>query len=113
MRTLTKIDYELCNLEPGNPLFPRDPDAPSSLKIIPVHDCMDRQVKGNGYPRHRGVPNQLRVAEKCCGSMVIGVEEGCKDKRIVQNFGQIARLLKGFFFSTKKTVSRSSTYLVK
>ena len=47
---LTEVDHELCDLESGDPLFPRDTNAPCTLEIIPVHDNMDSQVQGNWNP---------------------------------------------------------------
>lgn len=37
---------------------------------------MDRQVEGDGNPGNRGVADELSIAEKSSGTMVVGVEEG-------------------------------------
>lgn len=47
---LTKIDDELDDLETSNPLLPPDADTTSTLEVVPVHDNVHGQVKGDGNP---------------------------------------------------------------
>lgn len=76
MASLTKIDDELDDLETGNPLLPPNADTTGALEVVPVHDNVHSQVKGNGDPRDSGRTNELSVAEEGCSAMVVGVEEG-------------------------------------
>ena len=113
---LTKINDELDDLETGDPLLPPDTDATRALEVVPVHDDVDSQVKGDGNPRDGGRADQLGVAEKSSGAMVVAVEESCKMLGIVvrhRNFFFNGNVLRGFFLRNKKQVSRSSRYLVR
>ena len=38
----TDIDDELHDLQPCDPFLPPDPDAPSTLEIVPIHDHMNK-----------------------------------------------------------------------
>lgn len=71
----SKIDNELDDLEPGDPLLPPHSDTSRSQEVVEVHDNVDKQVKGDGDPRDRGLTNELGVAQKSSGTMVVGVEE--------------------------------------
>lgn len=119
MRTrkrLTKINDELDDLETGDPLLPPDADATRALEVVPVHDDVDGQVKGDGNPGYGGRADQLGVAEKSGGAMVVAVEESCKMLGIIvrrSNFNWNGNVLRGFFLRNKKQVSRSSRYLVR
>lgn len=73
---LTKIDDELDNLEPGNPLLPPDANSTCGLEIVPVHDNVNAQVQGDGNPRDGGRANELGVAQESGRAMVVAVEEG-------------------------------------
>lgn len=64
------------DLETSNPLLPPDLDATSALEVVPVHDNVHSQVEDNGNPRDGGQANQLSVAKKSGGSVVVAVEEG-------------------------------------
>ena len=70
-----EIDDELDDLEAGDPLLPPDADAARRLKVVPVHDDVDHQVEGDWNPGNRGEADELGVAEKSGGSVVVGVEE--------------------------------------
>lgn len=82
-KRLTKVNDELNDLETGDPLLPPDADAARALEVVPVHDDVNSQVKGNGNPGDRGRADQLSVAEKSSGAMVVAVEESCKMLEIV------------------------------
>jgi hypothetical protein len=77
----TKVNDELHNLHHGDVLFPPNPDSPSTLEVIPIHDDVNCQVKGDWHPGNRRMADELRVAEKGSGSMVIGVEESCNQTK--------------------------------
>jgi hypothetical protein len=74
--SLTQVDDELDNLEDGDPLLPPDADTTGTLEVVPVHDHVHGQVKGDGNPGDGSQANQLGIAKKGGGAMVIGVEEG-------------------------------------
>jgi hypothetical protein len=48
--SLTESDHKLHDLQTGNPFLPPDSDSPRALKVIPVHDNVDKQVEGNHSP---------------------------------------------------------------
>lgn len=73
---LTQINDELHNLQHGDVLLPPDTDAAGALEVVPVHDHVDEQVDGDGHPLHGSQTNQLGVAEKSGGTVVVGVKEG-------------------------------------
>jgi hypothetical protein len=73
---LTEINNKLDDLKTSNPLLPPDANATGTLEVVPVHDHVHSQVEYNGDPRDRGGANELRVAEKSRGTMVVAVEEG-------------------------------------
>jgi hypothetical protein len=66
----------LDDLETSNPLLPPDSDATCALEVVPVHDNVHSQVEDNGDPRDGSQTNQLSVAEKSGGTVVVAVEEG-------------------------------------
>lgn len=72
----TEVNDELNDLEDGNISLPPDANATSALEVVPVHDNMDHQVESNGHPGDGGETNELGVAEKSGGTVVVGVEEG-------------------------------------
>lgn len=49
----TEVDDELRNLQTSNPLLPPNTDTTGRLEVVPVHDNMHHQVKGNWNPRLR------------------------------------------------------------
>jgi hypothetical protein len=42
-----KVNDKLDDLDPGYPFFPPDTDATRSLEVVPVHDDVDSQIKGD------------------------------------------------------------------
>lgn len=82
-KRLTKVNDELNDLETGDPLLPPDADAARALEVVPVHDDVNSQIKGNGNPGDGGRADQLGVAKKSSGAMVVAVEESCKMSEIV------------------------------
>ena len=72
-----EVDNELDDLETGDPLLPPDADTTRGLEVVPVHNDVDHQVKGNWDPGHGGEADELGVAQKGGCSMVVSVEEGC------------------------------------
>lgn len=73
--SLTQVNDELDDLETSNPLLPPDLDATSALEVVPVHNNVHSQVKNNGNPRDGSQANQLSVAKKSSGTVVVAVEE--------------------------------------
>lgn len=71
-----QIDDELDDLQPGDPLLPPHSDASRGQEVVEVHDNVNKQVEDNGDPRDGGSANQLGVAEKGGGTVVVGVQEG-------------------------------------
>lgn len=128
-----EINDELDDLEAGDPLLPPDADAAGALEVVPVHDDVDGEVEGDGDPGDGGRANELGVAEESGGAMVVAVEEGCHvlaalmlglvGLRLCRHVRadaterpgdcSVGNLLRGFFLRNKKTVSRSSRYLVR
>ena len=47
---LTKVKNELSNLEASDPLLPPDTNAACCLKVVPVHDNVDRKIESNWNP---------------------------------------------------------------
>ena len=45
-----EVNDELGDLKPGDPLFPPDLDTTSGLKVVPVHDDVNREVKSDWNP---------------------------------------------------------------
>lgn len=110
---LTEIDDELDDLETSNPLLPPDADSTSALEVVPVHDNVDSQVEGNGDPGHSCATDELSVAQQGSGAMVVAVQEGYTRLAVTVLFREWIIVLRGFFFKKRKTVSRSSRYLVR
>ena len=108
-----EIDDELGDLEPGDPFLPPDAHAARGLKVVPIHDHVDREIKGDGDPGDCGQPNELGIAEQSCSSVMIGMEEGWVHQSSTWAFELLDDLLRGFFLRTMKKVSNSSTYLVR
>lgn len=92
--SLTKINDELDNLETGDPLLPPDANATSTLEVVPVHNNVDSQVKGDGNPRNRGRANQLSVAEKSRSTVVVAMEESCREKYVSDISSQLRAQLR-------------------
>ena len=126
----TKVDNELGDLETGDPLLPPNTDATCRLEVVPVHDDMDHKVKSNRDPRlirsarfrrlshasktyDGGATNELGVAEESSGTVVVAVKESWVTISCWFECDWDGLLLKGFFLTTRKTVSRSSRYLVR
>jgi hypothetical protein len=95
------VDDELDDLQTCDPLFPPDANTPSALEIVPVHDNMDHQVQSDGDPGHRGVANQLAVAQNGRCTVVVAVEEcqgllleeqeyGVEEFEVLGQVGQLA-----------------------
>jgi hypothetical protein len=66
----------LDDLHHGNVLLPPDPDAPSALEVVPVHDDVHQEIQCDNDPGNGGVADELGVAEQSGGAMVVGVKEG-------------------------------------
>lgn len=89
------------NLQTSDPFLPPDADATSTLEVVPVHHNVDKQVDGNRNPLYSGQTNQLSVAKKGRGTVVVSVEEGQgllfeKEENGVDKFevlGQIVKLV--------------------
>lgn len=64
------------DLHNGDVLLPPDADASGTLEVVPVHDDVNAQVEGNWNPGDRSVTNELGVAKKGSGAVVVSVEEG-------------------------------------
>ena len=73
---LTKVNDKLDNLQTSDPLLPPDTDTTGTLEIVPVHHNVDQKVHSNRNPLHCGQTNELGVAQKSGGTVVISVEEG-------------------------------------
>lgn len=73
---LTKVNDKLNDLQTSDPLLPPDTDATSTLEIVPVHNNVHQKVDGNRNPLHSGQSNQLSIAEKSGGTVVVGMKEG-------------------------------------
>lgn len=69
------VDQELDDLESCDPLFPPDPDAAGGEEVVEVHEDVDGQVEGDDDPFHRGVADNLGVAEEGGGAVMVGVQE--------------------------------------
>lgn len=111
------------DLETSNPLLPPDLDATSALEVVPVHDNVHSQVKDNGHPRDGGQADQLGVAKKSGGTVVVAVKEGQgllleeQEDGVEQLkvFGQVVELEKSYLVSHTATfrVSANFTYVVE
>ena len=71
-----QVDDELGDLQDGDVFLPPDADATGGLEVVPVHDDVDGEVEGDDNPGDGGVAEELGVAEKSGGTVVVGVEEG-------------------------------------
>jgi len=47
---LTEINDKLDDLKTGDPFLPPDADTTRALEVVPVHNDVDRQVKGDWNP---------------------------------------------------------------
>lgn len=74
--SLTDVNDELENLQHGDVLLPPDANTAGTLEVVPVHDNVDEQVDGDGHPLHGSHTDELGVAQKSGGTVVVGVEEG-------------------------------------
>jgi len=74
-RKLTKINHKLSDLKSGDPLLPGDPDSTGALEVVPVHDDVYGQVQSDWNPGNRSMPDELCVAKKRGGWVVIAVEK--------------------------------------
>ena len=63
-------------MQDGDVFLPPDADATGGLEVVPVHDDVDGEVEGDDNPGDGGVAEELGVAEKSGGTVVVGVEEG-------------------------------------
>ena len=71
-----KVNDELGDLQHGDVLLPPDADSTRGLEVVPVHDAVDREVKGYGDPGDGGMASELGVAEESGGGVVVAVEKG-------------------------------------
>ena len=69
------VDQELDDLESGDPLFPPDLDAAGGEEVVEVHEDVDGEVEGDDDPLDGGVADNLGVAQKRRGAVVVGVQE--------------------------------------
>jgi len=72
----SEVNDKLNNLKTGDPLLPPNLNTTSRLEIVPIHYNMDKQIQRDGNPRNGGASNELSVAEKSSGTMVVAVQEG-------------------------------------
>ena len=72
----SEVDDELDDLEPGDPLLPPNAHATGTLEVVPVHDTMNTEVQANDDPRDGGRTDELSIAKKGGGTMMVAVEEG-------------------------------------
>ena len=70
-----QVDDELGDLEDGDVLLPPNANATGGLEVVPVHDNVDGQVEGDDNPGDGGVAEELGVAEKRGGTVVVCVQE--------------------------------------
>lgn len=49
-RALTKVNDKLHNLKTSNPFLPPHSDPPGALKVVPIHNNMDKKIEGDGHP---------------------------------------------------------------
>ncbi len=47
---ITKVNYELCDLEACDPLLPPYADPSSALEVVPVHNDMNHKVQSDRDP---------------------------------------------------------------
>jgi hypothetical protein len=95
-----QVDDELGDLQDGDVFLPPNADATGGLEVVPVHDDVDGEVEGDDNPGNSGVAEELGVAEKSGGTVVVGVQEGqgllLKDKEDGVNqfevLGQVVQL---------------------
>jgi hypothetical protein len=71
-----QVDDELGDLQNRDVFLPPNADATGGLEVVPVHDNVDGQVESDDNPRNSGVAEELSVAEKRGGTVVVGVQEG-------------------------------------
>jgi hypothetical protein len=87
----TKVNDKLHNLHDGDVLLPPNPNSPSTLEVIPIHDHVNRQVESDWHPGNCGMANELGVAKKSSGSMVVSVEESCSQTKSATRRGVSTR----------------------
>ena len=71
----TKIKDELAYLKSCDPFFPPDTNTSRSLEVVPIHDDVDSQVESYRNPRHRGMSDQLSVAEKSRSAVMVAMKK--------------------------------------
>ena len=69
----TKVNDKLRDLETSNPFLPPDSNSTCALEVVPVHHDVHQKVKTDGDPGHRSQPDELGVAKKCRGAMMVAV----------------------------------------
>lgn len=63
-------------MQTSDPFLPPNANTTGTLEVVPVHDNVNQKVNSDRNPLHSGQPNELSVAQKSGGTMVIRVEEG-------------------------------------
>lgn len=76
----TEVKHELNDLKASDPLFPPHSGSTCALEVVPVHDYVHRQVQRDRNPRHGCFADELRVAQERGGSVVIRMQEGCRQE---------------------------------
>lgn len=70
-----QVDDELRNLHDRNVLFPPHAFSASDLVVIVVHDNVDCEVEGYGYPGDGCLACKLGIAKEYSSSMVVSVQK--------------------------------------
>lgn len=92
----TKVNYELCDLEAGDPLLPPNADTTSRLEVVPIHDNMYHQVNGDGNPRLQvlSLARRIKSFRRIMYSLQMCFRRvGCNTKRRLLHDGSNARRL--------------------
>lgn len=120
---LTEIDDELDDLETSDPFFPPAANTTGALEVVPIHDHVDGEVKADDDPGYGGAAEKLSVAKNRSSTMVVTVQEGWRQTRVsmvlmwrggrMMDDLRSRYVLRGFFLRKRKTVSKSSRYLVR
>jgi hypothetical protein len=77
----------LNDLETSDPLLPPDADAARTLEVVPVHNNVDQEVERDRHPRHGRHANELSIAEKSCGTVVVAVQESWNCQYLARSCG--------------------------
>lgn len=72
---LTKVNNKLDNLETSDPFLPPNTDTTSALEVVPVHNNVHHEVKGDWNPGDSSQANKLSVAKEGSCAVVVAVEE--------------------------------------